>query len=86
MVLAAGDITKRDLILWEYTFEECVPYLEYKLKDVSFRDGVRHFLGIKDTNTDSTPLQKAYCSACKRSGKANCGTCSKVFEVIDERQ
>lgn len=64
-----------------YTFEECIPYIEYRAKDVSFRDGVRNFLGIKDTKVNSSPLQKAFCIACKRSGKANCETCSKVFEV-----
>lgn len=83
MILTGGDILKRDTILNSFTFEETIPYLKYKLKDVSFRDGIRQFIGIKDSIEQNNDTIISYCSACKKSGKADCNKCPKIFEVND---
>lgn len=86
VVLSGGDILKRDEILYNYTYEESIPYLKYKLKDISFRDGIRYFIGIKDDDVNDRIFQKEFCTVCKKSGKANCESCSKVFEVKHDRK
>lgn len=48
VTLSRGDITKRDAILWGYTLAECGPYLRACIRDITFREAVLAFLGVKD--------------------------------------
>ncbi len=45
-MLAGGDITKGDAILWGHTPTECIPYLKHREREVLFREAVLAFLGV----------------------------------------
>ena len=48
VLLAGGDITKRDDILWGYTIDDILPYVDYRRRDVRFREAILTFLGAGD--------------------------------------
>ena len=50
-MLSDGDITKRDTILWQYTLDECKPYIKYKMRNVLLREAILAYLGVKDPNS-----------------------------------
>ena len=78
--LTKGDVTKRDEILWGFTFEEIKPYLKFVARDVLFREAVLAFMGVKD----ETPKESAisvYCKACKQAKKdIDCSTCERNID------
>lgn len=55
VILAKGDITRRDAILWGYTIAECEPFLRACIRDITFREAVLAFLGV---NPPPGPLQR----------------------------
>jgi hypothetical protein len=82
-ILTGGDITKRDDIVWGFTLEELKPYIDFKIRDVTFREAVLGFLGVK-TKTD---IDDAYCQACRQAGKdIDCANCSRDIEVKKENK
>lgn len=71
-ILAAGDISKREQILWGTTPKQTKPYIEYQKRQVTFREAVIGFLGAGQEQKSDREL---YCEACKKTGKADCKNC-----------
>jgi hypothetical protein len=83
VALSGGDILKGQDILWGFTVEETRPYLEYKSRDVLFREAVLSFLGVK-TQSDT---QDEYCKVCKAANPdMDCSTCDKELEIIEDKK
>lgn len=87
VALSNGDILKRDEITWGFTLEEVKPYLAFKIRDITFREAVLSFLGVK-TQTD---IEDEYCTSCKQARgiksdehDEKCETCSK--EIVKEEK
>lgn len=58
------------------------PYIKHKSREILFREAVLQFLGVS-TKEDT---KREYCDTCKRvNPNADCSTCSKEFEKIDEK-
>ena len=51
-MLTDGDITKRDNVLWEFTLNECKPFIKYKAKNIVFREAILNFLGVDFSKAD----------------------------------
>ncbi len=47
-ILSGGDITRRDRILWGYTYKECVPYIRHRQRELTLREVMLALLGVKD--------------------------------------
>jgi hypothetical protein len=77
LILTAGDITKRDSILWGYTIAECKPYVEYRVKDTVIRELVLNFLGVKGSDEGPEVTEDSYCRVCKAAKKDKCETCPR---------
>ncbi len=77
-----GDILKRDDLIWGFTLDEIRPYLEHKVREVTFREAVLGFLGVK-TQGD---VEDEYCKVCKAAGKDHCETCDRKIEVVEEKK
>jgi hypothetical protein len=76
--LSQGDITKRDSILWGYTFNECKPYIKYQW--VFNGEAAHAFLFGQEDKTENE-----YCKVCRKlkDYKAeDCGGCSKKIEAV----
>ena len=82
VILTGGDPTKRDDIVWGFGLEELKPYIDFKVREVTFREAVLGFLGVK-TQTD---VEDAYCKACRQAGKDDCANCSKEIELKEEKK
>ena len=81
-VLAAGDITRKKQIYLTCTLAECEPYLNYRRRDILYREAVLAFLGASG-DEPQTP-EDTYCRACREAGLDNdCATCSKEIEVLN---
>ncbi len=64
LYLGAGDITKRDAILWGYTPDECEPYLKYRTRDVFFREAILTLLGVgMESGGSCTKKEIEHCKA-----------------------
>jgi hypothetical protein len=58
--------------------DECKPFLDYKSRDLMFREAVLSFLGVSDSN----PVEDKFCTACKAAKMdKDCKSCSKEFSV-----
>jgi len=75
-----GDILKRDELIWHFTLEEIKPYLDHKIRNVTFREAVLSFMGVK-TQTD---VESEYCKVCRAAGKDHCDTCDRDIKVVEE--
>jgi hypothetical protein len=75
-----GDILKRDELIWNFTLEEIRPYLDHKIRNVTFREAVLGFLGVK-TQGD---VVDEYCKSCRAAGKDHCDTCDRDIQTIEE--
>lgn len=61
--------------------DECKPFIEYKSRELLFREGVISFLGISEAD----PVQDKFCEVCKAAKMdKDCSTCSKKFEVVGD--
>ena len=69
MLLADGDITKRDKILWSYTFEEVEPYAKYMGRKVLFREAVIKFLVGETKSERMERLKEQYRKLAEKAGK-----------------
>ncbi len=68
-ILAKGDITKKDMIEWGFSIDECKRYLEYQGREILFREAVIAFL-VGETEEDKKKrYRKEYEKACKTLGK-----------------
>lgn len=62
VLLSSGDITKRDEILWNYTPGECESYIEFKEREIVFREsfiGLMVAFGFQDPQHSSKRILKA---------------------------
>lgn len=82
--MSKGDITKKQDIIWGYTLDEAVPYLDYLHREILFREAILGFLGVKDTKD----VLSSYCLACKKSRglrpedeDEKCDSCSKDIKI-----
>jgi len=80
VLLCGGDISKRDGILWGVTFEECKPWIEYRRREVLFREAVIAFLTGGEDRPESP--DEAYCRTCKAAKRDHCDTCSRNIRTI----
>jgi hypothetical protein len=62
------------------TFEECKPWIDYRRREVIFRETVIAFLTGGEDRPESTDEQ--YCRACKAAKRDHCDTCSRDFRAI----
>ena len=81
-LLAGGDITKRDAILWGCTLEGVKPYLKYRGREALFREAVIAALGVRTQDE----IEDEYCAVCRRSPQPkDCSKCDrKIAEVKNE--
>ena len=77
-----GDILKRDDLIWGFTLDEIQPYLKHKIRNVTFREAVLGFMGVK-TQGD---VEDEYCKTCKAAGKNNCAACDRNIQVMEEKK
>ena len=79
VTLTGGNILERDRIVWGFTFEEIQPFLDYKVRDMVFRESVLGFLGV----TTQKDIEDEYCEACRAAKKDNCATCTR--DIVREK-
>ena len=77
-MLANGDITKRESILWGVTLEQTEPYLKVIERKVLYREAVIAFLtgGQEEGEPQPGNERAAYCKACRAAGKNDCSRCN----------
>ena len=81
-MLAMGDITKREEVLWNVTLNKVKPYLEYHERTLLFRECVIAALGGNNL-PEKDPRTSEHRNACKKVNINNCETCdiSKIGEI-----
>ena len=70
VLLTDGDITKRDKVLYGYTFEEVRPYLKYASRKVLFREAVIKFLIGETKEEKEERLKEQYRKLAQKAGKS----------------
>jgi len=55
------------------------PFLEFKLREVVFREAVLNFLGV----TTQKDIEDEYCEACRAAKKDDCASCSR--DIVREK-
>jgi hypothetical protein len=78
LYLTKGDITKRDLVEWNFTLKEAESYLKFIMREILFRESVIAFLIGETEEEKKERYQKEYERACKIAGRK-----SGKIEVID---
>lgn len=68
--------------MWGFTIEEIKPYLDFKIRDVTFREAVLGFLGVK-TQSD---VEDSYCKVCRQAGKDDCANCTKDIKLREKKE
>jgi len=80
--LSQGDITKRDAVIWGFSPDESVHFIEDNIKNNLLRDAILSFFSPP---SEKEVASNDYCKACKqlKKDKVDCSKCSKTFEVIE---
>ncbi|NJB66436.1 hypothetical protein GGQ74_000076 [Desulfobaculum xiamenense] len=78
MLLARGDITRRERVLWGVRADEVGPWLEHAQREELFREAVLAFLGVGRAEAAPPPAQprQDVGTAC---GGRRVGECALVF-------
>lgn len=80
--MSAGDITRRDSILWGFTPADCKPYWKYQQRQLLFREAVIGLLVGETKEEKKTRQEREYCEACRATKRnKDCETCPKTFGV-----
>lgn len=78
VLLADGDITKKQYILENITLSESVPFIKFKMKRYFLVEGILKFFGYEDKEK----ISEDYCGICKRANlNKDCSTCSRKIEI-----
>jgi len=79
VILCAGDITRREAVLWGVTLAETEPWLEYQKRQLRFRETVIAALG----GAEKPKPEDEYCAMCRQLGEDDCANCSKEIKSIN---
>lgn len=73
--------------MWGFCPDESKFYLEFKEREVRFREGILYFLGDRSFTKGEKPVtvEDKFCTACKvrHKGKQDCSTCDRNIQVIE---
>lgn len=81
VLLAQGDITRRDAILWGYGPKSAGPWLEYCERNVLWRE-----IELAKAGVGALSPEDDYCRACRDLGEDDCDNCVGEIKVTNGHQ